>query len=515
MSSTEPASHRTALLDACTLVPIRLATTLLWLAEARLFELLWSDAILDEVERNLPKLGVSPERAGRRVAMMRDAFGAAALVDDFEHLIADMTCDPKDRHVLAAAVRGTAGTLVTFNLKDFPPESVARHGVEVVHPDLFLTRLLTENPEEVIAALERGVAELHRPALMLREFLASLTTTVPMFANFAADAALDPPTPLAPVPAVVSADEDEAIAAFGELGDLTNPAQVALLWTIALTENVEAARALSFDASAWGDYSQARATTADRGLASKVLPAIDAPDRVAYMRMIDAPPESSSQVFAPSLASVTILTLVRVEDYTWRVFALGPAMPAARDVLGDRLAEEDFVVGGGTGLVLEWLTGLVEPDPPVALIWGSLDDPLRLAFTQGWLMGVEHPIVNDIAARDELAQALSARDGTHELFDDMFAALFVHLQNVYRDVDGKPCLVGMSETVGPDLELIAFSSEEFVGTHDGDKGVPVHSFITRHLGGDEWVIAANARRLPIPGWPPTEQTLPGLLIDGN
>lgn len=42
-------SVRVAVLDACALVPIRLATTLLWLAEAGIFEMLWSDRILDEV----------------------------------------------------------------------------------------------------------------------------------------------------------------------------------------------------------------------------------------------------------------------------------------------------------------------------------------------------------------------------------------------------------------------------------------------------------------------------------
>lgn len=72
-----------AVLDACVLFPIRLATTLLWLAEAGLFQPLWSEQILDEVERNLPHVGVSPERAARRVGMMRDAFGSEAMVDDF------------------------------------------------------------------------------------------------------------------------------------------------------------------------------------------------------------------------------------------------------------------------------------------------------------------------------------------------------------------------------------------------------------------------------------------------
>jgi hypothetical protein len=85
VSTPTPDSARTALLDACVLIPIRLTATLLWLAEAGLFEALWSDAILDEVERNLPKIGISSEQAARRVGTMRSGFGAAALVDNFEH----------------------------------------------------------------------------------------------------------------------------------------------------------------------------------------------------------------------------------------------------------------------------------------------------------------------------------------------------------------------------------------------------------------------------------------------
>ena len=76
---------------------------------------------------------------------------------------------------------------------------------------------------------------------------------------------------------------------------------------------------------------------------------------------------------------------------------------------------------------------------------------------------------------------------------------------MYRDIGGKPCLVGTSETVGLDLELIAFAR----------RTVPPHTFITRHLGDNVWVIAANARRMPVPGWPPTEQELSGLLLDCN
>jgi predicted nucleic acid-binding protein len=292
-------SARTALLDACALIPIRLTTTLLWLAEAGLFEVLWSGPILDEVERNLPKIGISSEQAARRVGAMRRGFGAAALVDDFEHLIPEMTCDAKDRHVLAAAVRGGADTLVTFNRKDFPPESTERHGITVVHPDLFLVRLLGERPNEVIATLERGIADLHKPSQTMRKFFASLSHTVPIFANMAGDVAASPPEPLSPVPALVRADEGEAVAAFGEPGDFTNPAQVAFRWWVGILEDPDLARALTFDPSVWGDYLWAIDVLSDKSLASRVIPAVDAPQYVAFMRFV---PEvaTTAQVFWPT-----------------------------------------------------------------------------------------------------------------------------------------------------------------------------------------------------------------------
>lgn len=333
MSRTDRDGVRTALLDACTLIPIRLTTVLLWLAEAGLFEVLWSDAILDEVERNLPKVGISSEQAARRVGTMRHGFGAAALVDDVEHLIPDMTCDAKDRHVLAAAVRGGADTLVTFNLKDFPPGSTDAHGIEVVHPDLFLGRLLAERPNDVVAVLERGTAALRKPPQTMREFLASLTPTVPMFANMAADAAASSPEPMSPVPALVSADEGEAVAAFGAPGDFTNPAQVALGWWAGILDDLDLARRLTFDTSAWGDYQWAIDELSGKSLASKVISAVDAPRQVAFMRFI---PEvaANAQVFAPYNTPATILVLIRIQDGTWRVWGLGYGMPSATDILG-------------------------------------------------------------------------------------------------------------------------------------------------------------------------------------
>lgn len=168
-------------LDACALIPIRLATTLLWLAEARLFQPLWSEIILDEVQRNLPRVGVSPEQASRRVALMRKSFGSEALVGDFEELIEQMNCDPKDRHVLAAAVHAGAVGILTFNVRDFPRQAVEPHGIEVHQPDIFLTRLLLDHPEAVLSTLDAAVGNFRNPPTSLTDFFLALRPTVPRF----------------------------------------------------------------------------------------------------------------------------------------------------------------------------------------------------------------------------------------------------------------------------------------------------------------------------------------------
>lgn len=125
--------------DACVLYPAPLRDLLMRLATTGLFAARWSEQIHDEWTRNL--LQRRPELADalpRTVERMNQAV-RDALVTGHEPLIGGLTLpDPDDRHVLAAAIRAGAQLIVTFNLKDFPEETLSSFGIEAVHPDTFL-----------------------------------------------------------------------------------------------------------------------------------------------------------------------------------------------------------------------------------------------------------------------------------------------------------------------------------------------------------------------------------------
>ena len=167
--------------DTCVLFGGTLNDTLLRLGEVGAYRILWSEGVLLELERALSER-VGPDRAARRVSAMRTAFPDAA-VADYEDLVDAMTCDPKDRHVLAAAVRGGAEVLVTFNTKDFPPSAVEPHVVTIVHPDDFLFDQLDLHPSRVHTALAGQILNAHRPPLTVSRLLGILVRSgVPRFA---------------------------------------------------------------------------------------------------------------------------------------------------------------------------------------------------------------------------------------------------------------------------------------------------------------------------------------------
>ncbi len=130
--------------DTCTLYGALITDLVLRFAECRLYTPYWSPDVLKELERVLTA-HIGKEKAQRRVCLMEQAFPDAAICG-YEELIPTMQCSKEDRHVLAAACYSPAETLVTFNVKDFPRDTVEQYGIEVKHPDDFLLDVFDLNP---------------------------------------------------------------------------------------------------------------------------------------------------------------------------------------------------------------------------------------------------------------------------------------------------------------------------------------------------------------------------------
>lgn len=171
-----------AVLDTCVLYPTYLCDTLLRLAETGAYRPLWSADILEELRRNLIEAGIPEDRVDRRIAHMRRAF-PDALTTGYESLVEAMTNDPKDRHVLAAAVRANAEAVVTFNTRDFSEASTKAYDVIAIQPDDFLLDQLDLYPALTIGVLEQQAASYRREPTTVGALLPLLERSgVPRFA---------------------------------------------------------------------------------------------------------------------------------------------------------------------------------------------------------------------------------------------------------------------------------------------------------------------------------------------
>lgn len=131
-------------LAACVLANAGLCDLFLRLAEPpRLYLPLWSQEILDEVHRTQTtklKRPYPPELAGYWRQQVTRAFPEAE-VKGYAKLTGLMTNHEKDRHVVAAAVRGGAPLIVTFNLKDFAHADLQPWEISACHPQDYLLTL--------------------------------------------------------------------------------------------------------------------------------------------------------------------------------------------------------------------------------------------------------------------------------------------------------------------------------------------------------------------------------------
>jgi hypothetical protein len=151
-----------AVLDACVLVNACVRDALLVQAESpALYLPRWSRGIIQEVSRTLsgPRFNITPGKVSRLLEQLHLAFPEAP-VTDYDALIPAMENDHDDRHVLAAAVKCGAQTIVTFNLKHFRDEHLGVWGIEAQSPDSFLTHQYHLDPKATILKLHTQASRI-------------------------------------------------------------------------------------------------------------------------------------------------------------------------------------------------------------------------------------------------------------------------------------------------------------------------------------------------------------------
>jgi predicted nucleic acid-binding protein len=161
-------------LDTNAIYPIIIRDILFWFAHYDLYTPKWSKHIFDEWKEVMERKGVSSEDAATRIERANLAF-PDALVENYEGIIPILQLpDQKDCHVLAAAIKVNANLIVTFNLKDFPPEYLETFGLKAKGVDDFLTDLIDLNPDTALLAFKEMVSNKNRPELDEHQVLDSL-----------------------------------------------------------------------------------------------------------------------------------------------------------------------------------------------------------------------------------------------------------------------------------------------------------------------------------------------------
>ncbi len=162
------------ILDSCVIFPMPLCDTLLRAAEAELYEVHFSQEILDGATRNLVKKGRMTEvKAARFQEVIKNTF-PEAIIEVPASLVEAMTNHPGDRHVVAAAIVANAKVIVTDNLKHFPKEALEPYDIEAQHPDVFLTKLFDNDPESMVEVIRQQVEDLKNPPHNVAEIIERL-----------------------------------------------------------------------------------------------------------------------------------------------------------------------------------------------------------------------------------------------------------------------------------------------------------------------------------------------------
>lgn len=164
-------------IDACVLYPTFLRDLVLEWASTGAFTPLWSHRILEEWRRAAARNGPrDAEIATSEIAALNVSF-PDALIEIHKNTASQVSLpDPDDVHVLAAAIEAEADELLTLNVRDFPTNVLAAHGIMRRHPDEFLLEGFHMDQSSMVDVVDRvmrkaashGIDTSNRRALLKR-----------------------------------------------------------------------------------------------------------------------------------------------------------------------------------------------------------------------------------------------------------------------------------------------------------------------------------------------------------
>jgi predicted nucleic acid-binding protein len=157
---------QTVIYDANVLYPNTLRDLLIRVSRAGLVHARWTDKILDEMSDALrsTRVDISEDKLLRLRGLMNAAV-RDCLVTGYEDRVESVALpDKDDRHVVAAAITAAATLIVTWNIRDFPADILAGHGIEVQTPDDFVSDLIKLSRSTVWSCVQQiADARLRRP----------------------------------------------------------------------------------------------------------------------------------------------------------------------------------------------------------------------------------------------------------------------------------------------------------------------------------------------------------------
>lgn len=112
------------------------------------------------------------EKSAQAISHMERAFEDATVLDFSAYLPScDRLPDPGDAHVVAAALKTQANSIVTENLKDFPSEILEPLNLEAKSADAFIADTIALETGRAVQAIQRMQLRFKKPELSADQLL--------------------------------------------------------------------------------------------------------------------------------------------------------------------------------------------------------------------------------------------------------------------------------------------------------------------------------------------------------